>query len=98
MQNKNLTNDTPDGVMLNLYPDSLGETLSGAAAFLARPEVAGAFSALYVLPSLFHSDLDRGFSVIDYGIETTFASQSDLDAIRAGGVSLKLDFVLNHAS
>lgn len=86
------------GTMLNLYPDSLGETLSQAAAFLAKDGVQGAFSALYVLPSLFHTDLDRGFSVIDYGIEASLASQADLDAIRAGGVSLKLDFVLNHAS
>lgn len=86
------------GTMLNLYPDSLGANLSEAAAFLARDIVRGAFSALYVLPSLFHTDLDRGFSVIDYGIEETLASQADLDAIRAGGVSLKLDFVLNHAS
>ncbi len=86
------------GAMLNLYPDSLGETLSQAAAFLTQDGVKGAFSALYVLPSLFHTDLDRGFSVIDYGIEETLASRTDLDAIRAGGVSLKLDFVLNHAS
>ena len=84
--------------MLNLYPDSLGANLSQAAAFLAKDDVRGAFSALYVLPSLFHTDLDRGFSVIDYGIEASLASQADLDAIRAGGVSLKLDFVLNHAS
>jgi len=86
------------GTMLNLYPDSLGTNLSEAAAFLAKDDLRGAFSALYVLPSLFHTDLDRGFSVIDYGIEETLASQADLDAIRAGGVSLKLDFVLNHAS
>ena len=86
------------GTMLNLYPDSLGANLSEAAAFLAKDVVRGAFSALYVLPSLFHTDLDRGFSVIDYGIEASLASQADLDAIRAGDVSLKLDFVLNHAS
>ena len=86
------------GTMLNLYPDSLGANLSEAAAFLTKDGVRGAFSALYVLPSLFHTDLDRGFSVIDYGIEASLASQADLDAIRAGGVSLKLDFVLNHAS
>ena len=86
------------GAMLNLYPDSLGENLSEAAAFLQQDAVRGAFSALYVLPSLFHTDLDRGFSVIDYGIEEKLATQADLDAIRAGGVSLKLDFVLNHAS
>ena len=84
--------------MLNLYPDSLGANLSEAAAFLQQDGVSGAFSALYVLPSLFHTDLDRGFSVIDYGIEQSLATKADLDAIRASGVSLKLDFVLNHAS
>ncbi|MCE5188547.1 MAG: glycosidase [Eubacteriales bacterium] len=98
MREKILRNAPPGGVMLNLYPDSLGENLSGTAAFLARDEVRGAFSALYLLPSVFHSDLDRGFSVIDYEIEESLASRADLDAIRESGVSLKLDFVLNHAS
>jgi len=98
MQNESKNASPLGGAMLNLYPDSLGENLSEAAAFLNKSAVRGAFSALYVLPSLFHSDLDRGFSVIDYGIEETLATQADLDAIRAGGVSLKLDFVLNHAS
>ena len=98
MQHEKPQATPPGGTMLNLYPDSLGANLSEAAAFLAKDAVRGTFSALYVLPSLFHTDLDRGFSVIDYGIEASLASQADLDAIRAGGVSLKLDFVLNHAS
>ena len=98
MQNETKQLSPLGGAMLNLYPDSLGENLSQAAAFLAKDGVAGALSALYVLPSLFHTDLDRGFSVIDYGIEPSLATKADLDAIRAGGVSLKLDFVLNHAS
>ncbi|PKM41066.1 MAG: glycosidase [Firmicutes bacterium HGW-Firmicutes-9] len=98
MQHENPQASPLGGTMLNLYPDSLGANLSEAAAFFAKDDVRGAFSALYVLPSLFHTDLDRGFSVIDYGIEASLASQADLDAIRAGGVSLKLDFVLNHAS
>lgn len=98
MQHENTQANPLGGAMLNLYPDSLGENLSQAAAFLDDDAVRGAFSALYVLPSLFHTDLDRGFSVIDYGIEASLATQADLDAIRAGGVSLKLDFVLNHAS
>lgn len=84
--------------MLNLYPDSLGGKLDSAAEFLARRNVRGAFDALYVLPSVFHSDLDRGFSVIDYDLEESLASRADLDAIQKNGVSLKLDFVLNHAS
>ena len=98
MQNETKQSSPLGGTMLNLYPDSLGETLGQAAAFLAKDGVKGAFSALYVLPSLFHTDLDRGFSVIDYGIEQSLATKADLDAIRASGVSLKLDFVLNHAS
>lgn len=89
---------TPGGVMLNLYPDSLGGNLSQVAAFLTKDELHGVFSALYILPSLFHSDLDRGFSVIDYDLEESLAARADLEAIEQSGVSLKLDFVLNHAS
>ena len=86
------------GPMLNAYPDSLGGTLSGSADFLRRPEVRGAFSTFYILPSLFHTDLDRGFSVIDYGINGVIAREEDLEALRAMGISLKLDFILNHLS
>ena len=84
--------------MLNVYPDSLGGTLHDVAALLGRDEVRGAFSSLYVLPSLFHSDLDRGFSVIDFELEQSLATEDDLAALRALGVDLKLDFVLNHLS
>lgn len=98
MRNNNDHTALLGGPMMNLYPDSLGGNLGDTAVFLAREEVKGAFAALYILPSLFHSDLDRGFSVIDYGIESSLASRADLDAIRKAGVSLKLDFVLNHAS
>lgn len=86
------------GPMLNAYPDSMGGTLAHIAAFLGRDEVRGAFSSVYVLPSLFNTDLDRGFSVIDYGLNTELASQADMEALQAQGVSLKLDFILNHAS
>ena len=84
--------------MLNLYPDSVGGTLSDAVSLLRRPELRGAFDSMYVLPSLFNTDLDRGFSVIDYGIDTELASEADLDALRGLGIELKLDFILNHAS
>ncbi len=84
--------------MLNAYPDSLGETLGGLADFLSLPELEGAFSSLYILPSLFNADLDRGFSVIDYGLNELLASEKDLERIRALGIRLKLDFVINHAS
>ena len=86
------------GALFNAYPDSMGGKLSDIVAFLGRPEVRGAFSAFYILPSLYHSDLDRGFCVVDYGLNEALARPEDLEALRALGVGLKLDFVLNHAS
>lgn len=88
----------PNGPMLNAYPDSLGGNLSRAVDFLKEDRVKGAFSSFYILPSLFHSDLDRGFSVIDYGINREIAQKEDLDALRELGLDLKLDFILNHLS
>jgi glycosidase len=89
----------PDaGPMLNAYPDSLGGTLADVAAFLRRPEARGAFSSAYLLPSVFNTDLDRGFSVIDYSLSDLYATRADLDALADAGISLKLDFILNHAS
>ena len=84
--------------MLNAYPDSMGGTLKDIVSVLGRPELAGAFSSFYILPSLFNTDLDRGFSVIDYGLDRQLASQADLDALGQLGIDLKLDFILNHAS
>lgn len=92
------TGDLSARPMLNAYPDSLGGRLSGAVDLLRRPELRGVFDAFYVLPSVFHSDLDRGFSIIDYGLDESVAARPDLDALRALGVDLKLDFVLNHCS
>ena len=92
------TQTLPRGVMLNAYPDSIGKTLSDAVEFLERPEVEGAFSLFYVLPTFFHSDLDRGFSVIDYDINERLVSAADLDALREMGILIKLDMVLNHLS
>jgi sucrose phosphorylase len=50
------------------------------------------------LPTFFHSDLDRGFSIIDYDINEDLVSQDDLDALNELGISIKLDLVLNHLS
>lgn len=86
------------GPMLNAYPDSMGGTLGDIAMALEADEMRGAFSSLYILPSLFNTDLDRGFSIIDYGLNACYAVPEDLARLRALGVSLKLDFVLNHAS
>lgn len=84
--------------MLNAYPDSLGGRLGDIAALLGQEEVKGAFSSFYVLPSVFHSDLDRGFSLIDFALDEHMADAADLDALRTLGIDLKLDFVLNHLS
>jgi len=86
------------GAMLNVYPDSVGGTVGDLVDLVTDPAVTGAFSAVYLLPSVFNTDLDRGFSVIDYGLNRLYATQADLDALRDAGISLKLDFILNHAS
>lgn len=86
------------GPMLNAYPDSIGGMLGDIIRFLQKPELCGAFQSLYILPSFFNSDLDRGFSIIDYELNELYALREDLDALKELGIALKLDFVLNHAS
>jgi sucrose phosphorylase len=87
-----------NGVMLNAYPDSIGEKLSDTLALLQRPEFKDTFSFFYVLPTFFNSDLDRGFSVIDYNLNDELVSKNDLAAFEELGISLKFDIVLNHLS
>ena len=84
--------------MLNAYPDSMGGRLSDIVSFLGRKELKNAFGSFYILPSIYHSDLDRGFSVIDYDINEKLADRQDLEALKELGITVKLDFVLNHAS
>lgn len=84
--------------MLNAYPDSLGGTLADVVDLLRRPELRGAFGSFYILPSLFHSDMDRGFSVISYDLNWQFSTREDILHLSELGLDLKLDFVLNHLS
>jgi len=84
--------------MFNAYPDSIGSGLSDTVALLKRSELKDAFSLFYILPTFFHSDLDRGFSVIDYDINETLVARQDLEALNALGIQFKLDLVLNHLS
>ena len=84
--------------MLNAYPDSVGGTLSDITGFLQKPELKDVFSSFYILPSVFNTDLDRGFSVIDYTLNEELADKKDLEALEELGINLKLDFILNHAS
>lgn len=86
------------GPMLNAYPDSIGENLEGCIKLLQAPEFEDVFSAFYILPSIFNTDLDRGFSVIDYELNEVYASNEDLQALKDLNIELKLDFILNHCS
>lgn len=84
--------------MLNAYPDSMGGRLSDIISVLKKEEMKNVFGSFYILPSLYHSDLDRGFSVIDYDINEDLADRHNLEEIKSLGIDLKLDFILNHAS
>ena len=88
----------PTGVMLNAYPDSIGESLVDVVNMLKRPEFADVFSLFYILPTFFNSDLDRGFSIIDYDRNTELVSETDLQDIDDLNINLKFDLVLNHLS
>jgi sucrose phosphorylase len=92
------TQTLPKGVMLNAYPDSIGKKLANTVEFLKRHEFRNAFSLFYILPTFFHSDLDRGFSIIDYDINEELVSPQDLDDLNQLGIQIKLDLVLNHLS
>lgn len=84
--------------MLNAYPDSIGKKLCHIVEFLKRPEMKNVFGSFYILPSVFNTDIDRGFSVVDYQLSKEYARREDLEALKTLGIDLKLDFVLNHAS
>lgn len=86
------------GVMLNAYPDSIGKKLSDTINMLKMPEFKDVFSLFYVLPTFFNSDLDRGFSVIDYNLNDELVSKVDLKDLETLNILLKFDIVLNHLS
>ena len=87
-----------NGPMLNAYPDSMGGNLGEIVKFLNKPELKDVFSSFYILPSVFNTDLDRGFSVIDYSLSDKLAKRDDIEELQKLGIDLKLDFILNHAS
>jgi sucrose phosphorylase len=88
----------PKGVMLNAYPDSIGSKLSDTVLMLQRPELKEVFSLFYILPTFFNSDLDRGFSIIDYDLNKDLVSVEDIQSLKALNINLKFDIVLNHLS
>ncbi len=88
----------PKGVMFNAYPDSIGQNMADTVRMLKRPEFKDVFSLFYILPTIFNSDLDRGFSIIDYNLNDNLVSQGDLEALHKLNIMFKFDLVLNHLS
>ncbi|MCP3994955.1 MAG: sucrose phosphorylase [bacterium] len=86
------------GVMLNAYPDSIGTNLSDILGLLALPPFEDVFSLFYALPTFFNSDLDRGFSVIDYDLNDELVARDDPGKAAELSLSFKFDLVLNHLS
>jgi len=90
--------DLPKGVIFNAYPDSIGQKLADVTHMLKLPEFKDVFSLFYILPTIFNSDLDRGFSIIDYDLNDELVSREDLDQLHELNVMFKFDLVLNHLS
>jgi sucrose phosphorylase len=95
---KKIKQTISNGVMLNAYPDSIGYKLSDTIKMLKLPEFKDVFSLFYVLPTFFNSDLDRGFSIIDYNLNEELVTKEDLKALKELNIMLKFDIVLNHLS
>jgi len=88
----------PKGVIFNAYPDSIGQNLADITRMLRMPEFNDVFSLFYILPTIFNSDLDRGFSIIDYDLNNELVSREDLDQLNELNIMFKFDLVLNHLS
>jgi len=97
-ENTNAAQSGLNGVMFNAYPESIGYTLADSMSLMGNPALKNAFSLFYVLPTFFHSDLDRGFSVIDYDLNEELVDETDLKKAAALKIGFKFDLVLNHLS
>lgn len=86
------------GTMLNAYPDSIGGKLSDIVNLLDDEKFKDVFRSIYLLPSVFNTDLDRGFSLINYEISETLASKRDIERLHEINIDLTMDFILNHIS
>lgn len=84
MSSNNLVNKLklPKGVMFNAYPDSIGNNLTDIVNLLQMSEFEDTFSLFYILPTFFNSDLDRGFSIIDYNLNDELVSAEDLKELK----------------
>ena len=86
------------GPLLNAYPDSIGGKLSDIVSLLQKEELKDTFESFYILPSVFNTDLDRGFSLISYDLSEKYASQKDINDLHELNIDLMMDFILNHIS
>jgi sucrose phosphorylase len=86
------------GVMFNAYPDSIGSDLADIVRLLKKSDLQDAFSLFYILPTFFNSDLDRGFSIVDYNMNENLVKAEDVNNLKDMGIELKFDIVLNHLS
>ncbi|MCR4856103.1 MAG: hypothetical protein K5908_08020 [Erysipelotrichaceae bacterium] len=86
------------GTLLNAYPDSVGGKLSDILTLLKKEEFKDTFRSFYILPSIFNTDLDRGFSLIDYGISEKYGDPKDIEDLHDLNIDLMMDFILNHIS
>lgn len=84
--------------VLNVYPDSIGDKVGSLIQLLERSEFKDSFGALYMLPSIFNTDLDRGFSIIDYSLNELYTTTEELKRINDLGLDFKFDVVMNHGS
>ena len=82
------------GAMLNTYPDSLGKNMGEMIEFLSMPEMKDVFQSLYLMPSVFNSDIDRGYSIITYDLAETVATEEDFAKLREMGFDMIFDFIL----
>ena len=89
---------TKTGTLLNAYCDSMGGTLSDIVNVLKKEDFKDVFESFYILPSVFNSDLDRGFSLINYDLNEALASEEDIEDLKKLNIRLLMDFVLNHIS
>jgi glycosidase len=92
------TIELPKGVIFNAYPDSIGINIADTVDMLRRSELKDVFSLFYILPTFFNSDLDRGFSIIDYDLNDELVSRKDLEELHNLNIKFKFDLVLNHLS
>ena len=84
--------------MFNSYPDSIGDNLKDIVNFLSMEELKDTFRSFYILPTVFNSDLDGGFSIATYDLNKKLATNDDLKSLSELGISLTFDFILNHLS